>query len=284
MKGYKGFDKNLQCRGFQFEAGQTYEEPKASICNKGFHFCEHPLNCFEYYPPTQSRYCIVETDCVSPETHGDTKRVTTKITIGAELSIAGLVEAAVNYVVERSKPVKGSTATGNQGAASATGNQGAASATGYQGAASATGHRGAASATGNQGAASATGEQGAASATGYQGAASATGDRGAASATGDQGAASATGDRGAASATGDRGAASATGDQGAASATGEHSVALAAGLNSKARGDIGCAICCVERDGKDGHIIAIKAAIVDGDIIKPSTWYSLRGGEFSEVE
>ena len=123
-------------------------------------------------------------------------------------------------------------------------------------------------------------------ATGNQGAASATGNRGAASATGYRGAASATGDRGAASATGDQGAASATGDQGAASATGKAGVALAAGYECKAMGALGCAICCVERgewDGEAHPIIAVKAAIVDGEKIKADTWYRLKNGEFEEV-
>ncbi len=105
-------------------------------------------------------------------------------------------------------------------------------------------------------------------------------------ATGYQGAASATGDWGAASATGDQGAASATGYQGAASATGKSGVALAAGVDCKAKGALGCAICCVERgewDGETYPIIAIKAAIVDGDSIKPDTWYMLQNGEFTEV-
>ena len=97
----------------------------------------------------------------------------------------------------------------------------------------------------------------------------------------------ATGDQGAASATGDQGAASATGDQGAASATGKAGVALAAGCECKAMGALGCAICCVERGEWDGNtypIIAVKAAIVDGETIKPDTWYRLENGEFVEVE
>ena len=114
----------------------------------------------------------------------------------------------------------------------------------------------------------------------------ATGDWGAASATGYQGAASATGTRGAASATGTRGAASATGYQGAASATGKAGVALAAGFECKAKGALGCAICCVERgkwNGETYPIIAVKAAIVDGETIKADTWYMLENGEFVEV-
>ena len=87
-------------------------------------------------------------------------------------------------------------------------------------------------------------------------------------------------------ATGDLGAASATGNLGAASATGKSGVALAAGVNCKAKGALGCAICCVERgewDGETYPIIAIKASIVDGDSIKPDTWYMLQNGEFTEV-
>ena len=96
----------------------------------------------------------------------------------------------------------------------------------------------------------------------------------------------ATGDQGAASATGDWGAASATGDWGAASATGKSGVALAAGLECKAKGALGCAICCVERGKWDGEmcpILAVKAAIVDGETIKADTWYMLKNGEFVEV-
>lgn len=88
-------------------------------------------------------------------------------------------------------------------------------------------------------------------------------------------------------ATGYQGAASATGDRGAASATGKAGVALAAGYECKAMGALGCAICCVERgewDGETYPIVAVKAAIVDGEKIKADTWYCLKNGEFVEVE
>ena len=87
-------------------------------------------------------------------------------------------------------------------------------------------------------------------------------------------------------ATGYQGAASATGDRGAASATGKAGVALAAGFGCKAKGALGCAICVVERGNWDGEtypIINIKAAIVDGDIIKADTYYRLINGEFVEA-
>ena len=87
-------------------------------------------------------------------------------------------------------------------------------------------------------------------------------------------------------ATGDQGAASATGYRGAASATGKAGVALAAGCECKAMGALGCAICCVERgewDGETYPIVAVKAAIVDGEKIKADTWYRLKNGEFVDL-
>ncbi|OUO09177.1 DUF7666 domain-containing protein [Flavonifractor sp. An4] len=172
---YKGMDKDMKCRGFQYEVGKEYETDKAVACECGFHAFEYPLDVFNYYPPAGSRFFEVEQSGELSKNDGDSKVASTKIKIGAELNIAGLVKAAVEYTKERCTQGEGERATGYYGAASATGTRGAASATGDYGAASA---------TGDYGAASATGDYGAASATGYQGAASATGDYGAASATG----------------------------------------------------------------------------------------------------
>ena len=163
MKAYKGFDKDLKCKDFQYEIGKTYEEPTAELCEKGFHACEYPLDVFEYYAPgNMSRYCEVDLDDVSDKkSNKDSKRCGKKIAVKAEIGIAGLVKAMEKAIPENSKH-----ATGWQGAASATGTQGAASATGWRGAASATGTQGAASATGTQGAASATGTESVAAALG----------------------------------------------------------------------------------------------------------------------
>ena len=163
---YKGMDKNMQCRGFQYEVGKEYETDNAKVCECGFHACEYPLDVFSYYPPATSRYFEVEQAGEISKSDENSKVASSKIKIGAELNIAGIVKAAVEYTKSHCTEEEGNHATGDQGAASATGLQGAASATGYQGAASATGYQGAASATGYQGAASATGDQGAASATG----------------------------------------------------------------------------------------------------------------------
>ena len=103
------------------------------------------------------------------------------------------------------------------------------------------------------------------------------------SATGERGAASATGDSGAASATGLRGAASATGDSGAASATGKYCVAMTTGFFGRVMGDIGNAIVCVERRD-NGEIATILAGIVDGETLKPGVWYTVKDGQWAEVQ
>ena len=159
MKMYKGFDKDLKCHDFQYEIGKTYEEPTAELCKKGFHACEYPLDVFGYYVPRDmSRYCEVDLDDVSDKkSNEDSKRCGRKIAVKAEIGIAGLVKAAVEYTMEKAISENSEHATGTRGAASATGTQGAASATGEQGAASATGEQGAASATGKESVAAALG-------------------------------------------------------------------------------------------------------------------------------
>ena len=173
---YKGFDKDMKCRGFQYEEGKTYHMPGAVLCKEGAHACTMPLDVLGYYPPGDgSIYRMVELDEVCDEKSDDSEVCAKTIKIGAEIGIPGLVEAQIAWVKntigfdEKIKKAKGSPdkhATGDQGAASATGCRGAASEAGIQGAASATGWLGAASATGIQGAAAATGDQGAASAMG----------------------------------------------------------------------------------------------------------------------
>ena len=76
---YKGFDKDLKCRGFQYEIGKEYEENTASLCNKGFHACEYPLDCFEYYAPAKNRFCEVEIDDNGERQSDNTKVCGTKI-------------------------------------------------------------------------------------------------------------------------------------------------------------------------------------------------------------
>ena len=146
VKSYKGFNKDMTCRDFQYKEGKEYETSKAVVCNEGFHACEHPLDCLGYYPPNTSVYHEVEQtgEFSSDSGSRDSKIASTKIKIGAKLSIAGLVQAAIDFT--KSKTVTMQDATGDCGASSATGYKGASSATGNCGASSATGYKGASSA------------------------------------------------------------------------------------------------------------------------------------------
>ena len=233
--GYKGFDKDWKCRDFQYEVGKEYETEEATLCKKGFHFCENPHDVFTYYTPGESRFAIVEAQNVTDEKEeNDSKRVCKKIRIKAEISVSQLCKMAVSVFFERfgfKKKVESADTNnaGNYGAANA-GDCGAANA-GDCGAANA-GNKGAANA-GNCGAANA-GNYGAANA-GYKGAANA-GDYGAANA-GDCGAANA-GNYGAANA-GNCGAANA-GDCGAANA-GDCGAANAGYKGAANAGDCGAA-------------------------------------------
>ena len=138
MIAYKGFNKDMTCRGFQYEEGKEYEhDGDIELCKSGFHACEYPLDCFRYYAPNKSVYHRVELCGDMDSHHGDEKVVASNIKIGAELDIEELVKASIKYIKEGSVPEEGSSATGYYGASSATGYCGASSATGYYGASSA---------------------------------------------------------------------------------------------------------------------------------------------------
>ena len=102
MKAYKGFDKDLKCRGFQYEIGKEYEEKEAELCKKGFHACEYPLDCFDYYSPAISRFCEVDIECEESDKKqsSDTKVCGKKIKIGPELDIKEIVRVAFEYTKE----------------------------------------------------------------------------------------------------------------------------------------------------------------------------------------
>ena len=260
MKCFKGFDKDLKCRDFQYEIGKEYTEEKADICNCGFHACEFPMDVFGYYPPSDSRYCEVELEENGQKSSDDSKRVGKKISVKAEIGIAGIIKAGVEYIKEQVDwEDDKATNTGYQSAATNTGYQSAATNTGDRSAATNTGARSAATNTGNKSAATNTGDYSAATNTGYQSAATNTGDYS---------------------------AATNTGNKSAAIVEGKESIALATGIKSKAKGKIGCFIVLTEwkEINNEYHIVDIKSAKVDGENIKEDTFYMLKDGKFVEVD
>ena len=164
MLVYKGTDKDMKCRDFQFEIGKEYEEAEAKLCEKGFHGCEYPLDVFAHYAPADSRFFEADLDGVTDEESDDSKRAGTKIKLRAEIGIAGIVKAAVEYIKEKAESSKNQTGccsaatnTGCCSAATNTGNYSAATNTGCCSAATNTGCRSAATNTGDYSAATNTG-------------------------------------------------------------------------------------------------------------------------------
>ena len=266
IKAYKGFDKDLKCRGFQYEVGKEYVTDHAIACTTGFHCCENPFDVFGYYAPCNSngfmnRFCEVEAGG-DIDTSKEDKISCTHLKVKAEIGLNGLIKAGVKFIFDKIKwdddnatntgdcsaatntgdcsaatntgYCSAATNTGYCSAATNTGDHSAATNTGNRSAATNTGNRSAATNTGDCSAATNTGDHSAATNTGYYSAATNTGYCSAATNTGDHSAATNTGNRSAATNTGNRSAATNTGDCSAATNTGDHSAATNTGYYSAA--------------------------------------------------
>ncbi|ECZ2708617.1 hypothetical protein F7U97_22725 [Salmonella enterica] len=284
---FKGFNKDLTCRDFQFAIGETFHhDGKVEACGSGFHACECPFDVFSYYPPAESRYAeTISFGVIDREEEGDTKIASASITIKSELTLPQFIQRGIEWIWSKiDKSLEQQIMTGNRSAATNTGNRSAATNTGYRSAATNTGDWSAATNTGDWSAATNTGYQSAATNTGYQSAATNTGYQSAATNTGYQSAATNTGNRSAATNTGYQSAATNTGDLSAAEVSGSQSVAASLGIEGKARASEGGAIVLCYRD-EDGELIHIRASKVGENGIMPDIWYQLNeDGEFVECE
>ncbi|EDO5280061.1 hypothetical protein C1C22_16425 [Salmonella enterica subsp. enterica serovar Oranienburg] len=248
---FKGFNKDLTCRDFQFAIGETFHhDGKVEACGSGFHACECPFDVFSYYPPAESRYAeTLSFGVTDHEEEGDTKIASSSITIKDELTLPQFIQRGIEWIWSKiDKSLEQQIMTGYQSAATNTGYQSAATNTGYQSAATNTGYQSAATNTGDQSAATNTGCQSAATNTG------------------------------------DQSAATNTGCQSAAEVSGSQSVAASLGIKGKSRASEGGAIVLCYRD-KNGELIHIRASKVGENGIMPNTWYQLNeDGEFVECE
>ena len=308
MKAYTGFDKDLKCRGFQYESGKEYEEEESKLCKIGFQACENPLDTFRYYAPTDSRYCEVDVADNGERNSEDTKICGKHIKIGAEIGMKGVINAGVRFVFDKCESATEKNASGKSGNAAASGNLGNAAASGWSGNAAASGDLGNAAASGARGNAAASGARGNAAASGWRGNAAASGEWGNAAASGESGNAAASGEmgnaaasgwsgnaaasgemgnaaasgwRGNAAASGRKGTAVATGEQGSSAANGEQCLAVAWGKDSRAKGKLGTWLVVTEHDS--GMILNAKLVQVDGLTVKEETWYTLKNGELVEA-
>ncbi|EDQ1911849.1 hypothetical protein GTE58_001743 [Salmonella enterica subsp. enterica] len=187
---FKGFNKDLKCRDFQFAIGETFHhDGKVEACGSGFHACECPFDVFSYYPPSESRYAeTISFGVTDREEGGDTKIASASITIKAELTLPQFIQRGIEWIwskIDKSLEQQimtgyrsAATNTGDWSAATNTGDWSAATNTGYRSAATNTGYRSAATNTGNWSAATNTGDWSAAEVSGSQSVAASLGKEG----------------------------------------------------------------------------------------------------------
>ncbi|EEI5374382.1 hypothetical protein L2E36_001205 [Salmonella enterica subsp. enterica serovar Kentucky] len=168
---FKGFNKDLTCRDFQFAIGETFHhDGKVEACGSGFHACECPFDVFSYYPPAESRYAeTISFGVIDREEEGDTKIASASITIKSELTLPQFIQRGIEWIWSKiDKSLEQQIMTGNRSAATNTGDWSAATNTGDWSAATNTGYQSAATNTGYQSAATNTGDLSAAEVSGSQ--------------------------------------------------------------------------------------------------------------------
>ena len=243
---YKAMDKNMKCRGKQYEVGKTYHEDKADCCHTGMHACESPLDVLRYYPLKDSpRFFEVECGGNVDKSVEDSKLSCTELTVKGEVNFAGLVKATVNAVFNR---VKGKYSFSS-------------------------GYSSTAGSSGDYSTAGSSGDYSTAGSSGYSSTAGSSGDSSTAGSSGDYSTAGSSGDYS---------TAAATGAYCNAKADGKDSIAVVNGACGKACGALGCYLVLTEYDD-DGHMICAKMSRVDGSAIKESVYYTLKNGEFVEA-
>ena len=282
IKAYKGFDKNMQCRGFQFEEGKSYEEPEAILCRKGFHACENPIDVFQYYAPGESIFRKVELENVSEMREKDSKVCGKKIKIGEEISLRDMIREGVKIDIQTAN---GST-SGYSSPAATSGNSSPAATSGNSSPAATSGDSSPADTSGNSSHAATSGDYSPAATSGYSSPAATSGDYSHAATSGDSSHAATSGYSSPAATSGYSSPAATSGDSSPAATSGNESIAAAIGRNSKAKSTIGNWIVLAEYgawNGKYCPVICVKCGKIDGEVLKPDVWYRLKNGEFEEV-
>jgi len=297
MKAYKGFNKDMTCRGFQFKEGETYTEDRAELCKSGFHACEDPLNVMDYYSPADgSIYREVELDEVCEKRSNDSKIVAKKITIGAEIGIPGLVKAHIECItqtVEKDAAQIGSSGyyakIGSSGDDAQIGSSGRYAQIGSSGDDAKIGSSGYYAKIGSSGDDAKIGSSGYYAKIGSSGDDAQIGSSGYYAQIGSSGDDAKIGSSGYYAKIGSSGRYAqigSSGDDAQIECFADHAVIVCAGKRGQIKAPIGTWITLAEYGEYDGVGVpckCVKSAIVDGKNIKADTWYKLENGEFVEV-
>ena len=294
ITSYKGFDKNMQCRGFQYEVGKEYEmDGEIKCCNRGFHACKSPMEVWDYYDMLSSRFAEVEQSGKIDEEEKSTKVCSSHIKIKAELKLADIINIGVEWLKDITSPSKVKTdgalndngdrkkQIGSSGDSAQIGSSGDSAQIGSSGDYAKIGSSGDYAKIGSSGDSAQIGSSGDSAQIGSSG------DYAKIGSSGDYAQIGSSGDYAQIGSSGDYAQIGSSGDYAKIGSTGEDSVIMCAGDNSKAKAKVGSWITLAEwkwSDDKNRDVpVCVKTEYVDGVNIKADTWYQLKNGKFVEV-
>ena len=276
ITSYKGFDKNMQCRGFQYEVGKEYEmDGEIKCCNRGFHACKSPMEVWDYYDILNSRYAEVEQSGKIEEEKNSTKVCSSRIKIKAELKLADFINIGVEWLKDITSPSKVKTdgaLNGNGDRKKKIGSSGDSAKIGSSGYSAQIGSSGDSAQIGSSGDSAKIGSSG---------------DSAQIGSSGDSAQIGSSGDYAKIGSSGDYAKIGSSGDYAKIGSTGEDSVIMCAGNSSRAKAKVGSWITLAEwkwSDEKKRNVpVYVKTEYVDGENIKADTCYQLKNGKFVEV-
>ena len=258
IKSYKAFDKNMQCRGFQYEVGKEYEmDGEIKCCERGFHACKSPFEVWDHYDMLSSRFAEVEQSGKIEEEGNSTKVCSSHIKIKAELKLADIINIGVEWLKDITSPTKVKTditKNDNGGYSAQIGSSGDYAKIGSSG---------------------------------YSAQIGSSGDYAQIGSSGDYAKIGSSGDSAKIGSSGYSAQIGSSGDYAKINSTGEDSVVMCAGNNSMAKAKVGSWITLAEwewNNEKNRYVpVCVKTEYVDGENIKADTWYQLKNGKFVEV-
>ena len=295
ITSYKGFDKNMQCRGFQYEVGKEYEmDGEIKCCNRGFHACKSPMEVWDYYDMLNSRYAEIEQSGKIEEEENSTKVCSSRIKIKAELKLADFINIGVEWLKDITSPSKVKTdgalndngdrkkKIGSSGDSAKIGSSGDSAKIGSSGDSAKIGSSGDSAQIGSSGDSAQIGSSG------YYAKIGSSGDSAKIGSSGDSAQIGSSGDYAQIGSSGDYAQIGSSGYYAKIDSTGEDSVIMCAGNSSRVKAKVGSWITLAEwewSNEKNRNVpICVKTEYVDGENIKADTWYQLKNGKFVDVE
>ena len=285
ITSYKGFDKDMKCRDFQYEVGKEYNmDGEIKCCNRGFHACKSPLEVWDHYDMLNSRFAEVEQSGKIDEEEKSTKVCSSHIKIKAELKLADIINIGVEWLKDITSPSKVKTdgvLNDNGDRKKQIGSSGYSAKIGSSGDYAQIGSSGDYAQIGSSGYSAKIGSSGDYAQIGSSGYSAKIGSSGYSAKIGSSGDSAQIGSSGDSAQIGSSGYSAKIGS------TGDDSVIMCAGNSSIAKAKVGSWITLAEwkwSDEKKRDVpVCVKTEYVDGENIKADTWYQLKNGKFVEV-